>query len=328
MAVLEFIAAETEPASVASIAARLDLSRSTVTSILAALTRTGWVSRLADRRYRLGPGLLRVANAVHAQLTPSQQVSEALADLAERVGCGVSLALVGQSEMTMLNIAAGRGQVPAGVDTGVRLPLAAPLGASVMAFRSQQSQQDWIRTAPESHWPVLRSLLHQIHRSGAAVFAADGVTLEILDVLRELVGLLAEHPRNVAIRQRLFEFLSRLSARPYAAEELASDAELSISYLSAPVFDQGGNAAYELQIGTLRPAVTRAEREKYIREICSTAAILASPRDCNATRSESGPFEARRHPSPSPAASASALSLPALRTRSPIDETTTVSVPD
>jgi hypothetical protein len=102
-----------------------------------------------------------------------------------------------------------------------------------------------------------------------AVRARLRSALGILDVLGELVGLLAEHPRNVAIRQRLFEFLSRLSARPYAAEELASDAELSISYVSAPVFDQDGNVAYELQIGALGPAVThvpsaRSTSGKYV----------------------------------------------------------------
>lgn len=275
VAVLEFIAAEAEPVSVASLASRLELSRSTVTSILAALARAGWLSRQADRRYRLGPGLLRLAGAVQSQLTPSRAFFDVLTDLADRVGCAVSLALIDQSEMTMIGVAAGPGQVPAGVDTGVRLPMTAPLGASVMAFRDKQAQQDWIGTAPAAHRPVLQSLLHQIRRNGVAVFGADGAALEIMEVIGDVVGLLVEHPRSGALRQRLFQFLSRLSARPYTAEELASDAELSISYLSAPVFDHDGNAVYELQIGCLKPAVTRADREEYIREIRSATVVLA-----------------------------------------------------
>ncbi|MUL63908.1 hypothetical protein BOO86_05475 [Mycobacterium sp. CBMA 234] len=274
IAVLEFIAAEPQPVSVAAMASRLELSRSTVTSILAALGRAGWVTRQADRRYRLGPGLLRVAGAVQTQLTPSAAFADVLSDLADRVGCAISLALVGQSEMTMVSIAAGPGQVPAGVDAGIRLPMTAPLGASVMAFRDRQLQQDWMGTVPQAQRPMLQALLHQVRRNGVAVFGADGVALEILEVLGEVVGLLAEHPRSGALRQRLFEFLSKLSARPYTAEELASDAELSISYLSAPVFDRDGNAVYELQIGSLKPAVTRAERDRYLSEIRSTTAVL------------------------------------------------------
>lgn len=274
MAVLEFIATEADPVSVAAMASRLELSRSTVTSILGALARAGWVSRQADRRYRLGPGLLRLADAVQSQLTPSQAFSGVLANLADRVGCAVSLARVDQSEMTMVGIAVGPGQVPAGVDTGVRLPMTAPLGASVMAHRSRQSQQDWIETAPVAHRPVLQSLLHQIRRGGVAVFGADGAALEIMEVMGEVVALLAEHPHSGALRQRLFRFLNRLSARPYTAEELNSDAEMSISYLAAPVFDRDGNAVYELQIGCLKPAVARTERDDYLREIRSTAAEL------------------------------------------------------
>ncbi|BCI80532.1 IclR family transcriptional regulator [Mycobacterium sp. SMC-18] len=274
VAVLEFIATEAEPVSVAAMASRLELSRSTVTSILAALSKAGWVSRQPDRRYRLGPGLLRLAGAVQSQLTPSEAFSHVLAELADRVGCAVSLALVDQTEMTMVGVAAGPGQVPAGVDTGARLPMTAPLGVSVMAYRNKQSQHDWIDTAPAAHRPVLQALLRQVRRSGVAVFGADGAALEILEVVGEVVGLLAEHPRSGALRQRLFQFLSRLSARPYTTEELAADAALSISYLSAPVFDRGGNAVYELQIGCLRSQVSRAERDEYVREIRSTAATL------------------------------------------------------
>ena len=86
--IVELLAEQSEPSSVASIASRLELNRSTVTSILLALERAGWAARQPDRRYTLGPGLLGVAEAVRESLPLSERFTEALGELAHRAGCG------------------------------------------------------------------------------------------------------------------------------------------------------------------------------------------------------------------------------------------------
>lgn len=48
-----------------------------------------------------------------------------------------------------------------------------------------------------------------------------------------------------------------------------------MSYLAAPVFDKG-EPTYELQLGPLRRDVSAAERDRYIREIRSTAQQLST----------------------------------------------------
>lgn len=88
----------------ASIASRLELNPSTLTSILLALERAGWAVRQPDLRYTLGPGLIGVAEAVRETLPLSERFTQAVGELAHRAGCGASLALVGTAEMVFLSV--------------------------------------------------------------------------------------------------------------------------------------------------------------------------------------------------------------------------------
>lgn len=275
VAIVELLAAQQQPGSVASIAARLELNRSTVTSILLALEQAGWVARQADRKYTLGRGLIGVADAVRQLLPLSADSNQAIAELAERTDCGAALALVGATELRFLTVVRGRGRIPAGVGVGVQLPLAAPVGAAVIAHRDAAVRQAWLASASGVSAGLLDDVLDQVRQNGVAVFGPGGADLAALDVLAEVVDLLAEQPRRTALRQRVFELLAGLNGSPYTAAQLATPAELPVSYLAAAVFE-GGQPAYELQLGPLRNAVSAAERDRYIREIRATAEKLSS----------------------------------------------------
>lgn len=275
VAIVALLAAAHQPSSVASIASRLELNRSTVTSILLALERAGWAVRHADRRYTLGPGLIGVADAVRQQWPLSTECTHAIEQLAERTGCGAALALVGTTELRFLTVVRGPGRIPAGVGVGVRLPLAAPVAAAVIAHRDAQARQTWLASAHQAGREMLDDVLTQVQQNGVAVFGLGDTNPEALDVLAEVVELLAEHPRQAALRQRVFELLASLNGNPYTAEQLAASQSLSVSYLAAPVFEKG-RAVYELQLGPLRDAVSAPERHRYIHEIRATAEKLSS----------------------------------------------------
>ncbi|WP_428701483.1 hypothetical protein, partial [Staphylococcus aureus] len=68
--------------------------------------------------------------------------------------------------------------------------------------------------------------------------------------------------------------LGRLTSRPYTREELSSEEELPISYLTAPVFS-AGEARYELQLGPLLPAASRIRRDALIETLRSGAARMS-----------------------------------------------------
>lgn len=274
IAIVELLAGQRQPSSVASVASRLDLNRATATSILLALERAGWAARQADRGYLLGPGLIGVAEAVRLLSPVSAKRAQAIERLADRVGCGAALALVGSTELSFLTVVRGRGQIPPGIGAGVRLPLVPPVAAAVIANREAVTRQSWLASAQPEDRVLLDRVLAEARQNGVVVFGL-GAHPETLTVLTEVVELLAEHPRRDTLRQRVFELLTGLRGQPYAAEQLRTSEPLPVSYLTAPVFDEG-QATYELQLGPLRAAVSPAERDHYVREIRATAEGLSS----------------------------------------------------
>ncbi|GAB7142615.1 helix-turn-helix domain-containing protein [Mycobacterium riyadhense] len=274
VAVIELLATQHEPNSVASIASRLELNRSTATSILLALERAGWVTRQSDRRYALGPGLIGVADAVHRAFPVSAEISHALEELAERAGCGATLAWVGSTDMTFLVSVPGRGKMPAGVGAGLRLPVGAPACAAVIAHRDLPARREWLATASPADRRILKDVLSQIHTTRVAVYGLGESDPKVLDLLGEVAELLAENPQRSSLRRQMFKLFAELAPIPYTKEQLASAQPLSIGYLAAPVFADG-KASYELQLGPLRAEVSKSERERYIAEIRATAGTLS-----------------------------------------------------
>ncbi|MEB3023122.1 helix-turn-helix domain-containing protein [[Mycobacterium] crassicus] len=275
VAIVGLLADQQQPSSVASIASRLELNRATVTSILLTLERAGWVVRQPDRRYLLGPGLMGVADAVRALWPVSPEHTHVIEQLSERVGCGVALALVGATEISFLTVVGGQGQIPAAVGVGVRLPLVAPAGAAVIAHRDAHTRRRWLGTAPVPERQFLSDLLDQAKNGGVVVFGMGQADPAALDVLAEVAGMLTEHPRRAALRQRVLQMLTGVGGNPYTAEELDTSEALSVSYLAAPVFDKG-EPVYELQLGPLQDQASAPERDRYIREIHATAQRLSS----------------------------------------------------
>ncbi|MET7303382.1 helix-turn-helix domain-containing protein [Embleya sp. NPDC005575] len=280
VAVIELLAAAPRGLSVSDVAARLDLNRSTATAVLAALEAPGWVRRGPDRLYMLGPGLLAVADAVHARVRLPAGTAQVLATLADRVGCGVALSLVDVDHVVFLAVEPGPGRLPAGIEVGTRLPLRPPAGASVMPWRSAAERAAWLAHAPE-----LAATLDTIRAHGIAAWRPRTDSAELLAVLRDVVGLLDEHPGRTGLRERVRDQLASISAHPYTEAELTSDQALPLSYLAAPIRDAHGRPTHELQIGPLRDAVGHTERHEYITALQTTATHLsATPRHAGAPR--------------------------------------------
>ncbi|WP_439677722.1 helix-turn-helix domain-containing protein [Embleya sp. MST-111070] len=271
VAVVELLAAAPRGLSVSEVAARLDLNRSTATAVLAALEAPGWVLRGPDRLYTLGAGLLAVADAVRARVRLPAAAAEVLAELATRVGCGVALSLVGVDQVVFVAVEPGPGRVPAGIEVGTRLPLRPPAGAAVMPWRPAAERTAWLAHAPESA-PVLDT----IRAHGVAAWRPRRDSAELLPVLRDVVGLLDEHPGRAELRARVLDQLAAISAHAYTDAELTSDRTLPLSHLAAPVRDAHGRPTHELQIGPLRAAVGPTERRGYITELRAAAERLSA----------------------------------------------------
>ncbi|MCD7053796.1 helix-turn-helix domain-containing protein [Rhodococcus sp. BH2-1] len=274
IAIVEALAREPRALSVADLVARLDLNRSTATAILASLERAGWTHRNQDRTYRLGLGLLGLAEAVKGTAPLVSSAAREVDRLARRVGCGASLAYIGVDQLIFAHVARGDGTVPAGISTGVRLPVRAPTGASVVAFRGPEQQQHWLATGNQTERSTLENLLVQIRQTGVAVFGPGRAEPEVLELLDDAVQLLAENPGRRSLQLQVFKLLSQVGGKAYTASELIADQPLPVSYITTPLCSGSGTPEFELQIGPLRDAISRDERQEFIRELASTVAKL------------------------------------------------------
>lgn len=275
VAVVELLAADPVPVTVADVTARLDLNRSTATAVLAALEASGWVRRdPTDRTYTLGPGLLGVADAVRTRVGAPTTVSNELNDLAERVGCGVALSEIGSRQITFVAVAGGPDALPSGIGVGTRLPLRPPGGAAVMPWRPRADQEAWLARAPEESRGALAELLVLAEATGIALWRPTAEHGQLLAVLRDVVALLDAHPGRDELRSRVLDQLVVIGGQAYTKADLDDERPLPLSYLSAPVYDAHGRARHELQIGPLRAAVTKAERVRYMDELRAAAARL------------------------------------------------------
>ena len=275
ISVVEFLTVRDRPQSAAEIADGLDLSRSTVGAILAALDHKGWVVRLPDLTYRLGPALIAISERARPALPHADVVDDELDRLAERVDCAVGLSTVHHDQMIVVAVAMHTGHIPAGIAAGTRVPLAPPAGASIVAHSDADVQNAWLARGRRQDAAQLRQLLTTIRDGGVGVWGA-GAAIDTVDVIADVVSFLSDNPASAALRDRVIRLLSSLNGMPYDPHQLAVDDDLPVSVLTTPVFDTAGNAKWELQIGPFRDAVGPADRERYIRELTSTAQRLTT----------------------------------------------------
>ncbi|MGX1810314.1 helix-turn-helix domain-containing protein [Nocardia sp. NPDC055321] len=275
--VLELLAGSSAARTASDISHELGLSRSTAGAVLGVLEERDWVRRSPELTYQLGAGAMAFAASAQARGDlPGPGTLAAIEALAAELDCGAALAIVVRSHMVFVAVSTGRGRIPAVITPGARLPYRAPVGATIAAFNDEQSQQQWLRqAATRARMNEYRDVLEQIRTRGVAVWGVAAENAGFLDVLAEVAGHLDDHPATGALRDRVLTMLSDLGGRPYSAATVDSDFDLPISYLTAPVLKADGRAGWELQIGPLRPAVSRAEREHYSARLVATARQLS-----------------------------------------------------
>ncbi|MGQ4601616.1 helix-turn-helix domain-containing protein, partial [Nocardia sp. R6R-6] len=269
--IMSLLAASRTTISVAGIAERLGIARATATAILVELDAAGWVVRDHARGYSIGPVLAELPGAALPQ-----NVGELLGGLATRTGCGATFSRIEPGRLTVLDIRHGPDRVVPGVPVGHSIPLQFPAGASVMPWRSASEQNTWLGTSPDTDRRVASALLALVRERGVAVFRPRADDAGMVELLADLLGavgteLLQSHLRTRALRQ-----LASLTSRPFNRAELDSDEVLPLSYLAAPVFDASAKAAYEVQLGPLRAATTRSERNEFIEATQATARDLTA----------------------------------------------------
>lgn len=274
VAVVEFLTVRDQPQPAAAIADGLGLSRSTVGAILAALDQQGWVTRLPDLTYELGPALIAISERARPTLPRPDVLDSELHRLAEEVGCAVGLSTIHRGQLIVVAVTNHRGRIPAGIASGTRLPLTPPAGAAMIAHAEATVQDSWLAQVKTDDGPRYRRALQSIRDRGVGVWGVGAADIDTVDVIADVVGFLSDNPAGADLRDRVVMVLNSLNGAPYEPDDLTVGDSLPVSVLTAPIFDRHGAARWELQIGPFEPAVGPQARQRYIDELTSTARRL------------------------------------------------------
>lgn len=269
ISIVELLAAQHTPLTSAEIADRLELNRSTAGAILAALTERGWARRRPDLGYELGPAL--AALSVRAADTRSDRawMNAELERLADRIDCGAALTALDGEHLEF--VAVTRDRVTVGIESGARIPLLAPAGAAIIAHSGPARQRDWLNTRGPERLDEFRTVLDTLRATGHCAWRLEVDSMPAVRVLTDVLDRLAEIPTSKELRGRVIAQVATIIGSAYDQATLDTDIPLPLSYISAPVFNAGGHAVMELQIGPLRLDVTRPERRRYLSELAATA---------------------------------------------------------
>ncbi|MCK2034938.1 IclR family transcriptional regulator [Microbacterium sp. SSW1-49] len=150
LSVLEYLAREPSPRSLADIAAELGIPRSSVFGLLHNLTGRGWLTAYdgAVTTYRIGPQALTVGSAYIAGDDIVRRSEAVIDELSAALGETVHLGVLDGSEIVYLAKRDARHSLRLVSSVGFRLPAYATALGKMLLSDLSGAQRDWILSLP------------------------------------------------------------------------------------------------------------------------------------------------------------------------------------
>ena len=245
MAVLELLAAHPEERfTLSEVARRCDLNKATAHALLSALSERGVLLRHpVEKRYSLGPVLVRIGEAARRGYTAVDFVDPTLEHLARLTGLWARAWVVGNDH---IGVVADAGRPP-GTATGgpVRLPLVPPVGALEMAYADPATVEAWLARAPATEGAAeAAAALPEIRREGFAVTRATPEWRALTGGPRRAVASVV--PEAAAVRA----LLVAAARQPLLLTGLDPGAMTTPAEIAAPVFGRSGDVTLALSVTT------------------------------------------------------------------------------
>ncbi len=149
LALLERLAQQREPMSLARLAADLALPKSSVHGLCSTLLSRGYLRRQDDGAFRIGPRVMSLAEAFVAGTNVADEFNALWRDAAAQPEETVILSVLSGAEVVY--IGARNGQRPLGLafTVGMRLPAhLAATGKAMLAFHPRDEVRRWFGSAP------------------------------------------------------------------------------------------------------------------------------------------------------------------------------------
>ncbi|HVE49233.1 MAG TPA: IclR family transcriptional regulator [Casimicrobiaceae bacterium] len=235
--VLEALAAEGRPLSVADIGKRIGLTRSSMFRLAYTLQHMGFVEEIpASKLLRLGPRVLNIGYAYLASQTLIELARPDLEALRDRTGVSSHLAILDGGEILYLSCIQTRSGFLSNMNVGTRLPAyATPMGWLLLADRSARE-------------------------------------LSVLYPPASFVPLTDQTPRNVGeLAQRIATAVAAGHAISHGAVEPGG------SSIAAPVRDRDGSVVAAIDVSAPDSAFDMAVfKTRDVREVMDTATRISA----------------------------------------------------
>ncbi|HYB81751.1 MAG TPA: helix-turn-helix domain-containing protein [Mycobacterium sp.] len=243
VALMSFLAGHPDEAfTLTELARELNINKATTHSIVSTLVDVGWILRDTRKQYRLGPGLIAIADvSANRHQLALNAAHDHMRALATEFGLRcIASGLVG-NELVVL--AAEGSATPAGItiEVGLRAPLELPEGALFLAWSDEATIDKWLLAegfANEELVARYRDALAQVRRHGFAVIPPLSGRQRMSELLMELSRGMPSPRARLALRDLLAD-LEREEA-DLIITEIRSTGHYEGGFIGAPVFDEAG----------------------------------------------------------------------------------------
>lgn len=278
--VLDLLASAERGLRSSEVARTLRLTTSTAATLLATLEAADYVERSPDKTYRLGPGLLGVAGAVHDRFPLLGAGHDELQGLAHDLACGVTLTCIGTDHLRVVATVGHEDQFPLGVSPGDCFPRTAPYGVIAMAWRPPAEIDAWLDGWPPAASAAERAherqVMEDIRTTGVGVWSLDAHAVPVVRQLRAIIDEHVGDPESEKLRAQLTALFAMFGQRGYTAQELRRRASLPVGYALAPIFGPDATPRYQIDLHLLRQAMTRRQIADVCRRLTQSARALTA----------------------------------------------------
>ena len=255
-------------------------------AVLTTLVDCGYLTRSPNERtYSLGRALVAIGQAAIKSQPLIARAKEAAESLQRELGTPMLLTtVIGQEIVAVVSLPDASGRVP-GKRVGERMPLVAPIGAPYLAWSSEDEIEAWIarHTAPHDKTAaaVWRQAVTLTRKRGYQVTLRAPNNPEIATLMADMAsgGRVPDYQDEVL---RLVNSFDRELSQP---ETIVADELYDILLISAPLFDQNGEAVFNLSLIGFSQKLTGAMITSYADRLVRTCLeVMRADRDLPSRR--------------------------------------------
>jgi DNA-binding IclR family transcriptional regulator len=260
-------------------------------AVLSTLVNCGYLTRHPNQRtYTLGRALVAIGQAALRSQPLIARAKAAAEELQRELGTPMLLTtVIGQEIVAVVSLPDAAGRTP-GLRVAERMPLVAPIGAPFLAWSSEEAIEAWIarHAAPRDNRSadVWRQAVSLTRKRGYQITLRAPNSPEIATLMTEMAsgGRVPDYKDEVL---RLVNSFDRELSQP---ETVVDDEFYDILLISAPLFDQNGESAFNLSLIGFPKKLTGATITNYADRLVRTCLeVMRADREQPSRRDRDAP---------------------------------------